>query len=68
MQEQDFLIYVTPLRPTALRIGQQFFGSAEDAEDVAQETLLRLWAAREHIDRLSGFFRLVKLELIKNKV
>ena len=43
MQEQDFLIYVTPLRPTALRIGQQFFGSAEDAEDVAQETLLRLW-------------------------
>lgn len=50
MQEQDFLIYVTPLRPTALRIGQQFFGSAEDAEDVAQETLLRLWAAREHID------------------
>ena len=50
MQEQDFLIFVTPLRPTALRIGQQFFGSAEDAEDVAQETLLRLWAAREHID------------------
>ena len=50
MQEQDFLTYITPLRPTALRIGQQFFGSAADAEDVAQETLLRLWAAREHID------------------
>ena len=50
MQEQDFLIYVTPLRPTALRIGLQFFGNTEDAEDVAQETMMRLWAASEHID------------------
>lgn len=50
MQEQEFIIHVTTLRRTALRIGQQFFGNAEDAEDVAQETMMRLWAARKGID------------------
>ena len=50
MQEQEFIIHVTILRRTALRIGLQFFGNAEDAEDVAQETMMRLWAARKGID------------------
>ena len=50
MQEQEFIIHITPWRRTAWRIGQQFFGNTDDAEDVAQETMMRLWAAREHID------------------
>ncbi len=50
MQEQEFIFHVTILRRTALRIGLQFFGNAEDAEDVAQETMMRLWAARKGID------------------
>ena len=50
MQEQEFIIHITPLRRTALRIGQQFFGNTEDAEDVAQEAMMRLWAARNNID------------------
>lgn len=50
MHEQDFISHITLLRSTALQLGQQFFGNVEDAEDVAQETMMRLWAAREHID------------------
>ena len=50
MQEQEFIFHVTILRRTALRIGLQFFGNAEDAEDVSQETMMRLWAARKGID------------------
>ena len=50
MHEQDFISHVTSLRSIALQMGLQFFGNVEDAEDVAQETMMRLWASREHID------------------
>lgn len=50
MQEQEFIIRITPWRRTAWRIGQQFFGNTDDAEDIAQETMMRLWAARNSID------------------
>lgn len=38
------------LRPLILRIGLNFFGSADDAEDVAQETLVQLWRYCERLD------------------
>lgn len=38
------------LRPLILRIGQDFFGSADDAEDVAQDTLVQLWRYCERLD------------------
>lgn len=50
MQDHEYLQLIPRQRPLALRIGRQFFGNAEDAEDVAQDTMLRLWAARSHID------------------
>lgn len=50
MQEQEFIKHISPWRRTAWRIGQRFFGNADDAEDVAQETMMRLWAARDSID------------------
>lgn len=50
MQDHEFLQFFPRLRPLALSIGRQFFGNTEDAEDVAQDTMLRLWAARTSID------------------
>lgn len=50
MQDQEILQLIPRLRPLAFEIGRQFFGNTEDAEDVAQDTCLRLWAARSHID------------------
>lgn len=38
------------LRPLILRIGREFFGSADDAEDVAQDTLVQLWRYCERLD------------------
>ena len=38
------------LRPLILRIGRDFFGSADDAEDVAQETLVQLWRYCQQLD------------------
>lgn len=38
------------LRPLILRIGRDFFGSADDAEDVAQDTLVQLWRYCEQLD------------------
>jgi len=38
------------LRPKLLHIGVRFFGNNATAEDIAQETLMRLWLIRERID------------------
>ncbi len=59
MQDHEFLKLIPPLRPLTLHIGLQFFGNADDAEDVAQNTLLRLWAARSHIATTSPLEPLV---------
>lgn len=50
MQRLEFENIVPNLRPRLLAVGRQFFGNSEDAADVAQETLMRLWAMHEKID------------------
>lgn len=39
----DFQQIATFLRPALVQVGMDFFASADDAEDVAQEALVRLW-------------------------
>lgn len=38
------------LRSTILRIGLDFFGSQDDAEDIAQDALMQLWRYCENLD------------------
>lgn len=49
MTQQEFEHIVPRLRPRLKDIGRQFFGNEEMAEDIAQETLMRLWMLRERI-------------------
>lgn len=54
MTHQEFEHIAHELRPRLLRIGQDFFGKEDLAEDVAQETLMRLWMLRERLDLQKG--------------
>ena len=50
MTQQEFEHIVPRLRPRLKDIGRQFFGNEEMAEDIAQETLMRLWMLRDNIE------------------
>ena len=54
MTQQEFEHIVPRLRPRLKDIGQQFFGNEETAEDIAQETLMRLWMLRGRIEPQTG--------------
>ena len=43
MKHAEFARLALVLRTKAKHIGENFFSSSEDAEDVAQETMIRLW-------------------------
>ena len=50
MTRSEFEQMAMQLRKEMLSIGMAFFGNREDAEDVAQEGLVKLWNYCEHID------------------
>ncbi len=45
MEHTEFERLAPILRTRAKRVGEDFFSAAEQAEDVAQETMIRLWKA-----------------------
>jgi RNA polymerase sigma factor (sigma-70 family) len=49
MTRQAFEHIVHELRPRLKDIAQRFFGDEDKAEDIAQETLMRLWLLRDRI-------------------
>lgn len=49
MEIQEFIQGAERLRSQLLRQARSYLTDADDAEDVVQETLLRLWTARERI-------------------
>ena len=50
MSPQEFENIVPVLRPLMVKVGRDFFGNQTDAEDVAQEGLIRLWNFCERLD------------------
>lgn len=46
----EFEHFAREQRVMLFDIGRRFFGNDDDADDVAQEALLRLWMVREHVD------------------
>ena len=54
MTVSDFEHIAIKLRPRLLDVGRRFFGDNDMAEDIAQETLMRLWVIRQRIDMRIG--------------
>lgn len=47
MKELDFRLHILPLKDTVFRIALRLTLSQEEAEDITQDILLRLWERRE---------------------
>ena len=50
MTRSEFEHIAAQLRQRVLKVSLDFFGSREDAEDAAQETMVQLWRYLEYID------------------
>ena len=50
MTQSEFEHIATQLRSVMLKIARDFFGSLDEAEDIAQEAMVQLWHYCEHID------------------
>ena len=50
MSPKEFENIVPALRPLMVKVGRDFFGNESDADDVAQEGLIRLWNFCERLD------------------
>ena len=50
MTRSEFEHIAAQLRQRVLKVGLDFFGSRDDAEDAAQEAMIQLWRYCEHID------------------
>lgn len=65
MTQSEYISHVVSLRPLLLQVGRDFFRREEEAEDVAQETLLRLWICRDRLPVGDGL-RPMALRVAKN--
>lgn len=50
MTIEEFEKIVPVLRPLTVKVGNDFFGNDDDAEDVAQEAMIRLWTYCQQLD------------------
>jgi len=65
MSIEEFKSAIIPLRENMLIVALKMLQQEEDAEDVVQESLLRLWSMRSHwtkIDNPGGF----AMQMVKN--
>ena len=65
MKQQEFEHLIKEIRPLVYDVGMRYFHSREDAEDVAQESLLLLWKYCERMDASQDIRSLV-VKVAKN--
>ena len=69
MTTERFMDEVKAMRPMLLNVARGILGSDEEAEDVVQDALLRLWQLRdEPVRNVRGFARIVVRNLCLSKV
>lgn len=59
MTRIDFETLALSLRPMIVRTARGIVGNVEEAEDIAQDTLLKLWSIRDSLDRYKSVEALV---------
>lgn len=55
MEQHDFERQARAVRPRITAIALRVLADAEEAEDVAQETLLKMWSLRDRLDEYRSF-------------
>ena len=66
MNTEDFYHTIIPLRDDLLRYAVSLTASSDDADDLAQETLLRLWDMRERLDAGDNL-RAMAVTMLRNR-
>ena len=65
MTEKDFEHTAQRIRPRLIELGRSFFGSEAQAEDAAQEALVRLWVLRDRVND-STYAESLLVRMMKN--
>ena len=60
MQQSQFETMVRRIRPSIISIGRMILLSEDEAEDIAQDTLLRMWTIRDKLEKYDSVDALAK--------
>ncbi len=63
MTEEEFYNTVIPMRADMIRYANRLAANADDAEDLTQETMLRLWDMHQHLEAGSNLMALASTML-----
>ena len=71
MTQTEFTQEVRRMRPMLVNTALRIVGNADEAEDVVQDALLRLWTIHDRVDNLPGMARVVvrnlSLDLVRHR-
>lgn len=71
MNEQEFRHITCEMQPALILIARKIIGDEEDAKDVVQDSLLRLWQLKEEVQNVRGFARILvrnrSLDLVRKR-
>jgi RNA polymerase sigma-70 factor (ECF subfamily) len=61
MDKINFEILARQLRPHIIKVARSILDDDDDAEDIAQDTLLKLWSMRDRLDQYSDLTALASV-------